>query len=267
MLLAHWMGARTILQVHAPEVDRYLNNRLQKWLLTLAFRPADRVCLLTRWWREKMWDAGIRSELRVVHNPLPSVLEQTAKCDVAPKSQNASVTVLSMARLVPGKGVDVVIRAMAMLPHHVRLVVAGDGKERKALESLARELGVENRVSFVGWAEGETKTRLLQEADIFCLPSTYDAFPMSMVEAMAFGVPVVAVRWGGIPDMVADGRAGLLANRPEPDLVAAAICELSDAEVRYRMAARAKQWILEISSAGVVGDNLSQLIQEVAECK
>ena len=174
-----------------------------------------------------------------------------------------TVKILSMARLVAGKGVDIIVRAMAALPEHVHLTVAGDGDQRVELQKLVDQLGLGGRVWFAGWMSGQEKQQLLDDADIFCLPSTYDAFPMSMVEAMANGIPVVAVRWGGIPDMVAHKLAGILVDQAQPEAIADAIRQLLDETVRLRMGVDAKRWILSISSTEIVGKQLMDIVDEL----
>lgn len=262
---ARLFGSQTLLHVHSPKVNNYLTNPFKTRLLKVAFVPANTICVLTQWWKERLEAAGIDGHIRVVPNPLPPALLEKALGvrHENTKHDKESVTVLSMARLVDGKGVDVMIRALAELPQSVRLVIAGDGDKRDDLQHLVEDLQLTKRVQFTGWVSGQEKAKLLDNADIFCLPSTYDAFPMSMVEAMAYGLPVVAVRWGGIPDMVADGRAGILVNHPEPGEIAGAIHALLDNDKRCAMGHDARRWIFEISSPDQVGQRLKEIIWEL----
>ena len=84
-----------------------------------------------------------------------------------------------------------------------------------------------------------------------------------MVEAMANGIPVVAVRWGGIPDMMAHERAGLLVDQAQPEAIADAIGKLLDETVRLRMGVDAQQWILGISAIDKVGKQLRDTLDEL----
>jgi len=171
-----------------------------------------------------------------------------------------------MARLVPGKGVDIMIRAIEHLPDNVNLVIAGDGDQRDNLEKLAHDLGVYQRIHFAGWVSGDEKTKLLEDADIFCLPSTYDAFPMSMVEAMAYGIPVIAVRWGGVPDMMSDGYSGFLADHAQADEISVAINKLLDSDMRLTMGVQAKKWVISISHPEHVAKKLRLVVEELTAC-
>ena len=231
----------------------------------MAVAPADTVCALTQWWKERLQQCDVGKRVRVIPNPLPPDLLTAAHATRSRSVETSgnTVRVLSMARLVTGKGVDIIIRAMAELPENVHLTVAGDGDQRAELQQLANHLGLGERVRFAGWVSGPEKQQLLDDADIFCLPSTYDAFPMSMVEAMANGIPVVAVRWGGIPDMMAHELAGILVDQAQPEAIADAIGQLLDETVRLRMGVDAKRWILSISSTEIVGKQLMDVVDEL----
>jgi len=151
--------------------------------------------------------------------------------------------VLSMGRLVPIKGLDVLIESIAGLPG-VSLTVAGEGPQRDALASLARRLGAD--VQFVGHVEGEHKARLLAGADVLCLPSrTLDSgrsegAPTGVIEAMAAGLPVVASDTGGVSSLLRDGVHGRIIPPGDPTLLGQALARLRDAaSERARMGAAA----------------------------
>jgi glycosyltransferase involved in cell wall biosynthesis len=122
-------------------------------------------------------------------------------------------SVLALGRLVPIKGIDVLLRASA--GRRISLLIAGDGPERARLTALARELGVDAR--FFGEVSGPDKTLLLTAADALVVPSRVlsngrsEGVPVAMLEAMAHGLPIVASAVGGIGDVLpADESAGLL---------------------------------------------------------
>ncbi len=176
--------------------------------------------------------------------------------------ERGEIRILTMTRLVRGKHVDAVIKTLNVLPDNYYGIIAGDGPERHQLTTLAESLGVIKRIRFTGWISGEGKSRLIDSADIFCLPSVHDSFGMGYVEAMAHGIPVVALRYGAIPDVVADGETGLLTESPDPAEIAAAIRRLADPDLRYRMGRRAKSWVLERFSSARVGELLRRIIED-----
>jgi glycosyltransferase involved in cell wall biosynthesis len=116
---------------------------------------------------------------------------------------------VTVAYLIAAKGVDVAVRALTALPEGVCLWVVGDGEESASLQALARELGVDDRVRFLGLQR--LVQPFLQAADAFVCPSRWaEAAGLVNLEAQATGLPVLASDTGGIPEYVADGRSGFL---------------------------------------------------------
>lgn len=119
--------------------------------------------------------------------------------------------VLAVARLAPQKRVDLLIRALAQvrLEHpQAELHVVGDGPDRRLLEATAADLGVSGAVRFLG--ERDDVPGLLAKAACVALASDYESCPLVVLEAMASGVPVVATAVGGVPELIQDGRTGIL---------------------------------------------------------
>lgn len=117
--------------------------------------------------------------------------------------------------LTPQYGVDILIRAMGVVRdqyQNVELMIVGDGNLREKLEALSRNLGLETIVHFLGYVSHQKIPGLLHEAHIAVMPSTNHAesFGVAALEAQATGIPVVASRVGGIPEVVIDGETGLL---------------------------------------------------------
>jgi len=256
LLCARLAGARTAAQLHAVDVETYLAHRLSRVLFRAAIAPAHLVCVLTPYWRERLTAAGIGKRLAVVPNPLPASSEAAARGARARAERGPGIlNVGIMTRLVPGKGVDTLIRAMAGLPE-ARLVVAGAGPARAACEGLASALGLAGRVEFRGWLAGEAKERFFSDIDVFCLPTRYDSFGLPLVEAMARGLPVVALRWGAIPDVVEDGVTGILVDGAESEALGGALRRLVDPALRARLGVAARGSVLERFAVETVGRRL-----------
>lgn len=107
-----------------------------------------------------------------------------------------------------------------------RFVIAGSGPERQALETLAAELGLADAVTFVGRVENDDMAKLYHEADLMVNPSLADNMPISILEALACGVPVVSTNVGGIPRLVEHGKTALLVSPQRPADMANAILSL-----------------------------------------
>lgn len=144
-------------------------------------------------------------------------------------SRNDAAEVLAVGRLVSVKGHGVLLAAIARVAESgasVTATIVGDGPRRAALEQLARQLGIGDLVRFAGSVGQDDIARYYEQADVFCLPSFSEGLPVVLLEAMAAGVPVVASRIAGIPELIEDGRSGLLVPPGRADLLADALRSL-----------------------------------------
>lgn len=196
-------------------------RRVARWL---AARFDDAVVVLTERDRQR-WMQALRPRGRVVTipNPLPFPFPETP-------AARASRTVLAVGRLVHAKGFDVLLEAWAqVVPGQPgwRLEIVGEGEARPSLEALASTLEIAASVSMRG-----TRTDMeacYRDATIFCLSSRYEGFGLVLLEAMAFGIPVVSTDCETGPKaLVRDGQNGLLAQRGDAQALAAKLSMLMD---------------------------------------
>jgi glycosyltransferase involved in cell wall biosynthesis len=191
-----------------------------------------------------------RTSMEVVHNavdvtafdrrPDPALRRAIAGHDERPVA-------LVVARLDRQKGHRHLLAAARDVPDAV-FVLAGDGPERPALEGAASQLGVGDRVRFLG--ERDDVAELLAACDLFVLPSLYEGLPISVLEAMAARRAVVATAIGGTDEAVVDGQTGLLVPPADPASLAAAIRRvLADAELRSRLGEAGRARVAERFSA------------------
>ena len=163
--------------------------------------------------------------------------------------------VVTVGRLVPKKGFDVLLRAVSELVRfwpEIHVEVLGDGPEREALEQEASALGIAQRVRFHGAVDADTVQAALATAACFALPSRLDpdgdrdGIPVALMEAMATAVPVVSTRVSGIPELIEHGRTGLLATPGRAaDLAACLHKSLGDAEGAHVLALAGRDTVLE----------------------
>lgn len=157
--------------------------------------------------------------------------------------------VLCVARLVPKKGIDTLLRAIALLDGST-LEVIGDGPLAADLRALAAALGNADRVSFLGALPSSGVAEALGRCSVFALPCRVtgdgdrDGIPTALLEAMAHGVPVVSTAVVGIPEVVQHGRTGLLVPPDDPDALAGAIATIeSDPAVAARLGAAGRRLV------------------------
>ncbi len=164
--------------------------------------------------------------VRTIYNGVPDVIVAQPR---QPHDLTGPMSVVTVGRLVLQKGIDVLLRALPLVPG-VTVTIVGDGPERLNLERLAEELGVAERVTFSGWIDDPRWQ--LDSFDVFVLPSRFEGFPLSIVEAMLDRLPVVAADVGSVSESVVPGETGLLVAPDDPRALAAALAELIDDEPR-----------------------------------
>ncbi len=126
----------------------------------------------------------------------------------------------------------------------MELWLVGDGPLRPVVEKTVVEMGLEGRVLFLGVRNDVPK--LLAASDVLVLSSEYEGVPLTVLEAMAAGKPVIATAVGGVPELVEDGVTGILVPPRNPEALAQGILRLAkDADLRQRMGKAAQQWALE----------------------
>jgi colanic acid/amylovoran biosynthesis glycosyltransferase len=136
---------------------------------------------------------------------------------------------LTVARLSFEKGMGFLLEAVKILRdrgQNVSLRFAGDGPDRAALEAMSRDLNLADCVTFLGYLGEDAVRKELEAADAFVLPSFIEGVPVSAMEAMATGVPVIATNVGGTGELVLDGHTGMLVRPSDPQSIADAVLKL-----------------------------------------
>src|SRR2546427_3777655 len=209
----------------------------------MTLRQAHRVVALTQREAEYLESLGVRPErIAVIHNGVEMTEFIQPPLQVP---QGNVMRVLFAGRCYPEqKGLEVLMRATSLVPRAlgVRVRIAGeDWGGYAVIGKLAKSLGIEDRITLVGRLDRAALLEEYRAADVFVLPSLFDSFPLSLLEAMAAGLSVVATRVGGIPEVVEDGRTGLLVEPGNPGELSAALEWLaSHPEVRREMGHRGR---------------------------
>ncbi len=186
-----------------------------------------------------------RARMRIDHPRLRTIYNGVDVERFVPPSVGRNpadgLKLITASQLIPEKGVQHVVEAMAQLPAKFRLEIAGDGAGEPALRALADELNVGDRVSFLGVRSDLHE--LYRDASIYVHPATWqEAFGISIVEAMASGCAVVASEVGAIPELVQHERTGLIVPPGDVDALRKAVLRLSDEPgLLERLAAGARE--------------------------
>jgi glycosyltransferase involved in cell wall biosynthesis len=169
--------------------------------------------------------------------------------------------VIMVANLRPEKGHDTLLAAVPAIAHfqpNLEIVLVGDGPLRSALAENIIRRGLRGRVTLAG--ERQDIPSLLDASDLFVLPSTSEAFPNAVLEAMASGLPVLATRVGGIPELIESGRNGVLVDPRDPSALASAAIDLiRNPERAFAMGAAARAHVHERYSFDRMVESFAQL--------
>jgi glycosyltransferase involved in cell wall biosynthesis len=219
-------------------------NRSAYWQLRALARGVDRYLAVSRdiarelveqlGWPEAKVEVSYNAvDLRRVEATAPPGLREQLGAD------ETRPLVLTPARLDAQKGHRTLFEAIAQVPDAV-FVLAGEGPEREPLEALAAQLGIAERVRFLG--RRDDVPQLLAACDVFALPSLYEGSSLAVLEAMAAGAPVVSSAIGGTDELIEDGSTGLLVPPGDAEALAEALRRLlGDPELRKSLATRARE--------------------------
>lgn len=204
-VVLHHHGAEFI-----PEYER--RSEIYRGLVARLVRAADLNIVLGKPWAEFLEHRiGVPgSRLLLMYNAVP---DPTGLAPARPRHRaDAPLELLTLANLSPRKGIDDLLPVIAALLQEgwkLRLTLAGGG-EVERYRRMAENLGIADRCRFTGWVSPDEVRRLLCDADIFVLPSFHEGLPMSILEAMSFGLPVVATPVGSIGEALSSGETCLL---------------------------------------------------------
>lgn len=237
--------------------QRRVANPLSRSRIGLArYRAAHKILAISHFVAQSVIDSGIdpaRVEISYEGVEIPPAVTPTARRSARRRfGVSDEETLLGcVGYLLPEKGQQTLLRAMPLVRSRIpscRLLLAGDGPCREGLQSLARELGIADTVIFAGFVENIAE--VYQALDIFLFPSLAEPLGTSLLAAMAYGLPVVAVSSGGVPEIIDSNRSGILVPTSDPERFADAIRRLlSDPGESKRLGSAARAAIQQRFSA------------------
>ena len=222
-------------------------------------RRARHVIVPSEFLRQTVLGWGVEGDrVCVIHNSLPeSPLEKTRDQARRELGLRGDPLLLAAGRLVPWKRFDLPIRFLGEVPS-AHLIIAGSGPQERSLKTLARDLGVADRITFTGALPHEAMMLHLRASDLFLLPSTYEGFSHLLLEAMRMGTPVLASDAGGNAEVVGD--AGRLVTADSPSSFRAALLELCGDPRLREMGERARRRAERFSWDALVEETLRLLM-------
>jgi glycosyltransferase involved in cell wall biosynthesis len=213
------------------------------------------------WMRGELEINGIPGEKIEIVPPIPAAMGEVHS---APLS--AAPEILFVGQVIRGKGVDLLLHALAKIPPPWHATVVGTGNHLQSCKKLAHELEIEERVHFAGWVAHQDLTPIYAKAALTVVPSRWpEPFGMVGIEAMARGRPVVGFAVGGIPDWLEDGVTGFLVPEADTGAMARAIERLlRNSELRTEFGEAAMQLVRKKYQPQSYLQQLMQILERVA---
>jgi glycosyltransferase involved in cell wall biosynthesis len=268
-LTAAWLAGagRRVPLVNSRRVAYPLGKN---WLSRARYLSAARILAVSEFVKKSIVGSGIPAD-RI------TVIYEGVKVHRAPSAAQRSqarkrwgvgeeeILFGCVGYLLPEKGQEFAVRAMVEVrakSPQARLLLAGDGPCRGQLERLTRELGVADAVIFAGFVEDIAQ--VYRALDVFVFPSLAEPLGTSLLAAMGWGLPVVAVASGGVPEYVEDGVSGLLVERAEQTLIAGAMVRvLGEAGLAGRLGSGARERIASSLTADHMVDRTVEVYREL----
>ena len=203
--LGHAFGKKVILHIHASRFKDFFNEASpkDKSRILETLHIADRIIVLSKSWKEWFISIGINQEkLTILYNITPEPTHIPSA-----KTQDGKVHFLFLGEIGQRKGVFDIIRALAEhkaeAEGRLELRIGGNRNEEQLLEAI-KSSGLEDIVKFEGWVSGDKKLNLLNWSDVYILPSFNEGLPISILESMSYGIPIISTEVGGIPEVVTE---------------------------------------------------------------
>lgn len=243
--VGRWLGLPSIATLHSTSLETGLRGRME--LLTMH-HLTDKVVAVGHSVKDAYQEAVPASKLTVLPNavkllPQLSLAERTSVRHEVTGDPNRCI-LIAVGRLVAAKGYEDLITAFAQVQQSFKnatLLIVGDGPMRVVMEAKIREHGMEDHIRLLG--QRSDVPRLLAAADVFVSSSHWEGLPVSILEAMSAGLPIVATSVGDIPHVLRDGL-GIVVPTKQPDELAMALCAmLGDHQKRVRMGQAAREHV------------------------
>ena len=251
-----------VLTLQEGDSEKYLKT---KWLglidlsWCLALKRSSIVTVISNYLGERARRSGFKGKIELIPNGVDidhyseifSREELNELSDKLGRKNENIIILISTSRLVTKNGLDLVIRALPLLPNNIHFFNFGFGKDKKYLTGLANSLGVGSRVHLEDHPGHDILPEYLKIADIFIRPSRSEGQGISFLEAMAAKIPVIATPVGGIVDFLMEGETGYFCQPENPESIAEAVGKvISDPnknqiiENAYRMTCEKYDWNL-----------------------
>ena len=265
VLLCKLFGRKVVIHQHNKGMGKCVDKKPYKWLLPLVYKN-NKIILLSWYLYEDIAKVVKREQILICPNGIPEISEtrNIHEC------KNSVPRLLFLSNLIESKGIYILLDACKILKEKgykfVCDFIGGETTEinRAVFESVVREKNLDEYVVYQGPKYGNEKERYWDAADVFVQPTYEDCFPLTIVEAMQHGKPVVSTDEGAIPDLVVDGMNGFVCERRNVDSLANALeILLVDKDLRVKMGVEGYNQYKSKFTLRVFEQNMNDIFNEI----
>ena len=258
--IAKLFHKKIIFNVHPIDFVNFYNkvNIVIQKMITEALNKSDLILVLSGTIKSEVANICQNRNIKILYNPV-IVKEFRYK-------ESETINVLFLGKLCKEKGVYDIIEASKLVKSpNIKINLYGDG-DIEEFEKLIKENNLQEKIKIMGWISGREKDEALNNSDIFILPSYSEGLPMSILEAMAIGLPIISTPVGGIPEAVEDGADGFLVSPGDYNALAEKIDSLaSNKPQREQMGQRGYEIAREKFDVNVIISQLKEIYNELLE--
>ncbi len=245
---------------------------VDKFFFGLFFRTynlADAFIVLASEFKNQLISWGFKQPVYLETAPVDdSLLQGVSSLDKAINGRTkANLTLLFLSRIEKEKGIRETLEAFRILVRThscLRLIVAGNGSFLPQAKKIAAKKKIDNNVIFLGHVQGEQKRKVFLESDIYIFPTYAEGMPTTVLESMAFGIPVVTRPVGGLKDFFINGEFGFLSESKDPSVLASLIEKLIlDRDLSLEMGQHCYEYARKRFMASIVSKRLEKIYYEI----
>lgn len=256
--IAKLLRKKVVVHLHiGNQINEVTNNKLYQNM----FKGADAIIVLSQSIRQKLEHSfNLKDKVHVIYNPCPQVTDV--------KYSDESKQILFAGFLNKNKGYSILIQAFAKIATSFpdwKLVVAGSGELEEA-KALVDSLHINTQVIFPGWVRGLQKETCFRRASVFCLASFAEGFPMAVLDAWSYGLPIVSTPVGGLPDVLSEGKNVLFFEPGNITELANRLKQiLSDRDLRYRFSEESLSLSKGLFSRDKINEQIESLYNSLSQ--
>lgn len=241
-------GKPYVTTLHGSDVTILGEDPSYELINTMSIEASDAITAVSQFMADTTRkNLGVKKEIQVIPNFVDHNKYQPAPCELIRAREGRAITLIHVSNFRAVKRIEDIVYSMCVITKEepkAKLILVGDGPEKHRIERLAKKLELTDNVLMVGYRDDVAG--LMNCADALVMASETESAPLTILEGMSSGLPVIATNVGGIPEQVQDGYNGFLVPFAHPDEIAKAALKLnSDPELQSKMCLNARKTVME----------------------